>query len=404
MGTHRSRGVVPGRGGRGGNQQLGSMGHFDLVIVGAGPAGAAAALSALAVDRTQRVLLVDRAPFPRDKTCGDGIGPTAVAALERLGAAHVLEGAARIDRMRMATAGGAVAAGTVARPGYVLPRYQFDARLVAAAVERGATLLRERVTRVAQRDGVAVVNGHLAATTVIGADGANSVVRRLVGAGTQPRRYQAVALRGYAPAPGVPLELDFRFPHTPWPAYGWCFPNAQAEGNVGIVVLDGRTSITRRQLQDALTRLLPDRPPRRGTLRGFRLPLTPGRPRPAHGRVLLAGDAAGLVNPLSGEGIATALISGAAAGACAARHPDAAGRAYSAVMSRTLGRHLRHLDLAGRLLASRALLDSAITTAARSPRVMSDLVELTVGTGLLRVPTTARIAAGYVRHQLAPAG
>lgn len=376
------------------------MGDVDLVIVGAGPAGAAAALSALAVDRTQRVVLIDRAAFPRDKTCGDGIGPTAVAALQRLGAAHVLQGAARIDGMRMATAGGAVAAGTVADPGYVLPRSEFDARLVTAAMERGATLLLERVTHVAQRDDAVVVNGHLAATTVIGADGANSVVRRQIGAGTQPRRYQAVALRGYAPAPGVPLQLDFRFPASPWPAYAWCFPNADAEANVGVVVLDGRTSITREELEEALTRLLPDRPPRRGTLRGFRLPLTPGRPRPAHGRVLLAGDAAGLVNPLSGEGIANALISGAAAGACAARHPEAAGRAYVAVLSRTLGRHLRHLDLAGRLLASRVLLDSVITTAAHSPRVMADLVDLTVGNGTVTIPTAARIGAGYVRARL----
>jgi menaquinone-9 beta-reductase len=89
------------------------MDHYDLAIVGAGPAGTAAALSALAVDPSQRVVLVDRARFPRDKTCGDGVGPAGVTVLEKLGVAYVLDGAARIGHVRLRTAAGARAGGGV---------------------------------------------------------------------------------------------------------------------------------------------------------------------------------------------------------------------------------------------------------------------------------------------------
>ncbi len=70
----------------------GAAEHWDVVVVGAGPAGSAAALGALAEDPSLRVLLLDRSDFPRDKSCGDGIAPHVVDALRAVGAADVVDG------------------------------------------------------------------------------------------------------------------------------------------------------------------------------------------------------------------------------------------------------------------------------------------------------------------------
>lgn len=369
----------------------------DVVIVGAGPAGAAAALSAIARRPSVRVVLMDRDRFPRDKTCGDGIGPVGVAALAELGVSHVLSSATRVDQLRITTAARVSAAGHVAAPGYVLPRKVLDAALVEAATARGAELRHERVMRLAPGRGGVTVNGHLTASTVIGADGVHSVTRRAIGAGTHPRRHRAVSLRAYATSPTTEHELIFRLPHEPWPSYAWAFPLGEGRANVGVVLLDGRTRASRSTLFGYLTELLPEWNSLPHTLQGFHLPLSPGRPALARGRVLLAGDAAGLVNPVSGEGIATALVSGMLAGRSAVDDPVEPGRAYRNAMARTLGRHLRHSGWAARVMTSRAWADATVAAANTSPRVFAALAELTVGTGPLPLGVGARIAVQRAR-------
>ena len=120
---------------------------WDLVIVGAGPAGAATALGALTEDPSLRVLLLDRSDFPRDKSCGDGIAPHAVDALAEVGAADVVDGWAPLRDLELAH-GDVVVAGPMRRDAYVVPRRVLDARLVEHAVAAGAVLRRHRVTSV----------------------------------------------------------------------------------------------------------------------------------------------------------------------------------------------------------------------------------------------------------------
>ena len=115
--------------------------------MGAGPAGATAALAALHADPALQVLLLDRSDFPRDKSCGDGIAPHCFEKLASIGVTGVEDGWTPLTRLELARGDESVA-GTMARPVYVIPREVFDARLVERAVDRGATFRRERIVSI----------------------------------------------------------------------------------------------------------------------------------------------------------------------------------------------------------------------------------------------------------------
>ncbi len=368
-------------------------------MVGAGPAGAAAALRALQLRPDARVLLLDRAGFPRDKPCGDGIAPHALDVLARLGVTGVTAGYAPVDRLRLSMPGryrgrasGTQVARTMARPAHVIPRRVFDARLVAAATARGAVLWRHPVRRIEVRHGRVVLDGDIAARAVIGADGANSVVRRRLGLPANDGAHLALAIRGYAAAPGGPAEQLITLSGQDWPAYAWSFPIGDGTANVGYgEVLRGRPH-SRARLIERLHALLP------GTgqvtdLRAHHLPLSSSRPRQPDGPVLLAGDALSLINPFTGEGIFYAVLSGAVA-AEAAQHGPAAGARYRRSLAAALGRHLRHTTVVAKLGRHPIMVRGAVTAADRDQRVFDDLVELGLGRGRL----TSRVLGGAVGH------
>ena len=368
---------------------------WDVAVVGAGPAGTAAALSALRTRPGARVLLLDRAEFPRDKSCGDGIAPQALDELARVGAAEVLADRVPVRRLRITSPGGLEVATTLARPDFVVPRTLFDARLVEAAVRRGAVLDRRTVRRLeVRRDGV-VLDGEVHARVVVGADGANGVVRRQSGAARQPDGAMAVAVRGYAAAPPGEPEQRIVMTAQDWPAYAWSFASGDGRANVGFGMLLPSLRAAprggREELHGRLAELLPGVEAER--LVSHHLPLSTARPALRPGRVLLAGDALSLINPLTGEGIFYALLSGRLAGA-AAVHPGDAGAQYAAALRDELGRHLRHTTLLARLTARPALVDAGVGAARRSPRAMDALVELGLGRGLI----TPALVGGLARQ------
>ncbi|WP_460436661.1 NAD(P)/FAD-dependent oxidoreductase, partial [Angustibacter speluncae] len=128
---------------------------WDLVVVGAGPAGAAAALGALAARPRARVLLLDRDDLPRDKACGDGVAPHALDVLAALGVetASLTEGFAPVARLDLGRPDGPQVAGDMQRAAHVVPRAVLDERIARAAVARGAQLRRHRVRAVEVRAG-----------------------------------------------------------------------------------------------------------------------------------------------------------------------------------------------------------------------------------------------------------
>ena len=376
---------------------------WDLAVVGAGPAGTAAAMSALRTRPGARVLLLDRASFPRDKSCGDGIAPQALDELARLGAAEALADRVPVRRLRLVSPGGAEVVTTLARPDHVVPRTLFDARLVDAAVRAGAVLERRTVRRVQVRSDRVVLDGPggapVHARVVVGADGSSSVVRRLTGHPRQPDGAMAVAVRGYAATPPGEPEQSIVMTRQDWPAYAWSFAAGDGTANVGFGMLLPRLRAApgggRAELHRRLGELLPGvQAPER--LVSHHLPLSTWRPRPLPGRVLLAGDALSLINPLTGEGIFYALLSGRLAGAAAVGGGDA-GSAYARALQGELGRHLRHTSLLARLTARPALVDAGIAAGARSPRALDALVELGLGRGLITLPLVAGLARQLAR-------
>jgi geranylgeranyl reductase family protein len=366
---------------------------WDLVVVGAGPAGATAALAAMRTDPAARVLLLDRADFPRDKACGDGIAVHVADQLRQLGAAQVLAGAPPITGLRLTTPGGVVAAGRPRRANYVVPRTDFDARLVAAAVDAGAQLHKTKV-RTVTSDGPSVVldEGHTA-RVVVAADGANSTVRRLLGLPANQGRHLGIAVRGYAPGDPAAVEQRIDMVADGWPAYAWDFPTGIGLRNVGIGVVRDQLRGGKTALHERLMQRYPETDA--ATLRAHHLPFSSSRPQPAHGRVLLAGDAASLINPLSGEGIYYAVVSGRLAGEAAIRRPDAAGAVYRRGLHATLGRHFFHTATLARVIRHRPLVEAAVRLAARRRPAYDELVEIALGQGLMRAGTLARVVASY---------
>ena len=196
--------------------------RYDVAVVGAGPAGSAAALAACRAGA--RVLLLDRAGFPRDKPCGDGIAADAFDVLAGLGVTGLTDGFPPNDGLRLVGPGGTAVARTLRRPAHTIPRRVFDARLVAAAVDRGADLVRHAVRTITDdggggddRGGRVVIDDRFEVGVVIGADGAGSVVRRLLGHPVNPAGHLAIAIRGYAPTAGA--EQVIVTTRARWPAY-----------------------------------------------------------------------------------------------------------------------------------------------------------------------------------------
>ena len=377
----------------------GSDDVWDLVVVGAGPAGSAAALGALRTDPTLRVLLLDRADFPRDKCCGDGIAPHVLDVLHSVGAGDVADGWEPVHRLEISHAGPGVV-GVLPRPVWVVPREVFDARLVERAVAAGAVLRRQRVSSVRHVDDGVLVDGSTRARVVIGADGAHSTVRSSMGMPGPGLR--ALAIRAYGPTPqrrrGVQV---IRFGDRPQPSYAWAFDRGDGLSNVGYGELvrrhHGAEAPTRSLMLDQLEHLLPGATEGATGWRAHHLPLSGLRWHQPDGPTLLVGDAAGLVNPLTGEGIYYAVLTGVLAGRAAARAlatgtPGAAGGAHRVAVRRHLAAHLRHTWAVSRLARRPAVLDAGLRAAARTPRVFDDLVELGLGRGRI----TTGLATGLV--------
>jgi geranylgeranyl reductase family protein len=348
--------------------------QVDVAIVGAGPAGCAAAISAARLGL--HTAIVDRAEFPRDKTCGDGLTTSALRLLEDLGitaamlrADDCLEGAGLgyrsvRDVVLRSPSGRRVDLPLPPRGEFaaVVSRRTLDAVMLAEVPRpRVETRTGFEVTAIEPGpDRVTIRSGDqsIEARWVIACDGHWSTVRKLLRPGDPPYLGEWHAVRQYHADVNVD-RMWVLFERDLLPGYAWVFPLPNGHANVGYGVLraQGRSG---KQLKALWPDLL-ERPSMREVLGPSARAIEPVRAWPiptryrpgdlVTGRVLFAGDAAAVVDPMTGEGIAQAIETGMlAAQAIGAGHD--VGATYRASVHEAIGRDLRFARTLSRLLAA----------------------------------------------------
>jgi geranylgeranyl reductase family protein len=316
--------------------------RYDVVVAGGGPAGSAAAWQAAQTGAS--VLILDKATFPRDKPCGDGLTARGVSYLQNMGLAKQVAEFHRINRV------------TVFSPhrwelsfphrpgmpdhGCTVSRTYLDALLLGHAAAAGAEVRQGAevagpvldddgmVAGVALKDGEAV---H--ADAVIAADGAYSPLKRALHVNSDVHGYSAIAIRAEMPAnrpdsDALEIYLKLMFEGDQLPGYGWVFPMGNGAFNIGLGYVNSyrnwQAINATRFLGDFLQTLprdwaLPaiDELKKNRSVRAWRLPMGFTAWPPWRPGILFAGDALGAGKPASGAGISKALESGLAAGECA---------------------------------------------------------------------------------------
>jgi geranylgeranyl reductase family protein len=400
-------------------------GTADVAIAGAGPAGAAAACHFARAG--YRVTVIDQQRFPRDKVCGDFVGPWALEEIDRLGlssqppfrtANEIRRAALHLNGNQLVGAPLPDAPG-LRDHGLCIPRMQMDDAIVTGAVASGAHLLHARVTGYDadangvtvhyQRDGSA---GSMRARLLLGADGSTSLVARTLRGRPSPRRDRIVAVRAYfTGVNGAPDEASLYVNSRIFPGYYWLFPIGETTANVGVGMLLETWPPTQEQLRECLLDAIGSDSAMHARLRGAMRegkiagwPLATFNPRlpMVADRVALLGDAAGLINPINGEGIQYALQS-ARWSFETLSHPlscDAlSGRALAPYTARVLSE--MRLDMA----VSRLLVDLSRNRVLN--RVWLSALQ-TIGTRAALDPDYAEIFGGVLsgigraRHMLTP--
>jgi geranylgeranyl reductase family protein len=311
----------------------------DVIVVGAGPAGSATAyyLAQAGLD----VLVLEKSRFPREKVCGDGLTPRAVKALIGMGISVTeQDGWVPNKGLRVIGAGKRLELPwpeLASYPGFglVRTRHDMDEALARRAQQAGAKLLEgvtvtgpvidERTGRIA---GVVARGDHkaertYAARVVVAADGNSSRLSVAMGLRKRDDRPLGVAVRTYYKTPRHEDEyleswLDLWDGERLLPGYGWIFGMGDGTSNVGLGLLNTSAAFGNTDYHALLRRWLKGMPAEWGfteenrtqPVRGAALPMGFNRTPQYHQGLLLAGDAAGMVNPFNGEGIAYAMESG----------------------------------------------------------------------------------------------
>jgi menaquinone-9 beta-reductase len=312
--------------------------RWDALVVGAGPAGASAAF--WLAQHGHSVLVVEKKRFPREKTCGDGLTPRAVHQLQSMELGPSLSEFQRYDGLRSMAHGVTLELPWPDHPdfpsfGYVVRRRDLDEMVADQAVKAGATLWPATeavaplvegglVTGASLRHAESGVTEAVRARIVVVADGANSRFGRALGTQRDRSYPMGMAIRGYFTSPyhdepWIESHLDLRDRDgNHMPGYGWIFPVGDGTVNVGVGLLDtftGFKAVNTTKLMDAFVHTAPARwgiSPETscGPPTGGKLP-TGGSVSPKTGPTwIVAGDAAGSINPFNGEGIAYAYETG----------------------------------------------------------------------------------------------
>lgn len=282
------------------------MSEFDLVIVGSGPAGSAAATTAAKAGLS--VAIVDKATFPRDKLCGGLFTGRSEKAMRAIFGRSVGDDLfVTTNHMRFLSKGRVLADIPNAPPVHLTMRRDFDAMLHSEAVTAGAVpYLGQPITDLSENTLTLRDGSRLGFKVLIGADGVNSfVARSLFGRPFDPEKIGFGLEIETARTPSRDTAVEVDFDAASW-GYGWSFPKRKTV-TVGVGGINSRNDDMKANMSTYVTQTGSDESLR---YKGQYLPFGDYKKIPGRQHILLAGDAAGLVDPITGEGIALAMESG----------------------------------------------------------------------------------------------
>jgi geranylgeranyl reductase family protein len=296
----------------------------DVIVIGAGPAGATAAHRL--ASSGARVTLIEKEHFPRDKTCGDGMASEGLKILERTGLGVWARQFPTFDLLRLSSPDGKLLDIPVLAPsgvcfGRTIPRRLLDAELAKAALNAGVVLVED--TTVQDVDiqmkcaRVSTDSGAFESQLVILADGSHAPVTRRLGLSTSLP--EMIAIRQYLTGDSGPANrLEIHFQQSILPGYNWLFPLQDGRVNAGSFTFTSRTRSKKINLQEELARFKADEGITESRLahtetdglpRAHPLRTNFGATRTHTERILVVGDAAEVVSPFSGEGLAPSMRS-----------------------------------------------------------------------------------------------
>ena len=315
-----------------------NMDHFDLAIVGAGPAGCTLALNL--AGSGMKIAVFDKDQFPRDKICGDALSGKVISILKRM--------PGDVFKNFLAQPGKTPSAGIrfvspglnslylsfpktndlqYHAPGYIFPRRDFDLFMLneLKALSSVTVFEGEKVNSLSANPSHTILHTDKRSVTagmVAVADGVNSSIREQVAPGMMNQEGFSLGLRAYfTNVSGFDSEgsIELFFPGDTLPCYLWLFPPVNGLSNVGIGMMKGDILKRRVKLQSILEekiRTIPElaqrfsKAERVSPYQAHPLPLWQRRDKISGDRFILLGDAAGLVDPFTGEGIGNAMASG----------------------------------------------------------------------------------------------
>ena len=382
--------------------------QYDVIVVGGGPAGASAAyFNAI---KGRKVLLFEKATFPRDKICGDGVTGKALKVLDEMGLSEGIAGIKKISchEVILSSPDETTLQIPIASPddpftSFCVEREVFDDLLYQKAfttvIENGGEVINERVTEPLIEGevmvGVMVGKQEYRAPLIVGADGFNGPISRYVtkanGEPTQDRDHYSSAIREYWEGiSGNQGQIEIHFIDGILPGYFWIFPISETKFNIGLGMLLSdleQQELKLKKMMDwvvtssFLSERFANATPVEGTRRGWLLPM--GSPRgsglqPRKNFIpncILIGDSASLIDPFTGEGIGNALVSGK----LTANYPvidEETGVRYQEELWGMIGKELSNSHRLQKLLKRKRLMNFFFKKASKKPALQEVLTDM----------------------------
>lgn len=312
--------------------------QYDVIIVGAGPAGSNTAISYKNLNPDLNIAIFDKSQFPRDKSCGDAIGPGVINALKRFGNEHILNGEPEVVSTTLFGPKNIGIQNYIPEVKnkedsvvYVIPRLDLDNRIFDLAKSLdvdsyeeyrylGFDRTKDKKIAVTFKNSDGEEETYLT-KILVGADGANSRVRKNLNLNQNTDWHKAIAIRAYIDSPNY-LEifkersLMFEINVSALRGYAWAFPSKDTLINIGIGMPLSLFKKENKNINEMLNDFV-ETLESRGVIvdnirmeKSYMLPFASSRPKLAHDQVALVGDAGSMINPMSGEGIFYGMESG----------------------------------------------------------------------------------------------